>query len=70
MTTSYTSRTKPTTSYTSRPKFIKWLDYFRYNDGATDNIVCTPDWDKITFISKSGSEQIDYWTQYTTRPVI
>lgn len=70
MTTAYTARTVPTTEYTARPSFVKWLDYFRYNDGVADNIVCTPAWDRITFISKSGFQEIDYWTQYSTRPVI
>lgn len=70
MATPYTTRPVVTTDYTVRPSFTKWIDYFRFNDWVSDNIFCDNEWNRITFISKSWFEPIDYWTQYTTRPVI
>lgn len=70
MATVWSNRTKPTTTRTGRPKFIKWIDYFRYSDQVDTQTLFDPDGNRMTFISNSWFESIDMWTQRTPRESI
>ena len=67
MPTTYTSRTRPSTSRTGRPKSTIWIDYFRYSDQSDIQTLYDNNWNRMTFISSSWFEEIDNKTQWTPR---
>jgi hypothetical protein len=70
MATERTGRTPVATERTGRTPSTKWVDYFRYSDQVDIQTLFDPDGNRMTFISSSGFEEIDFWTQREARPSI
>lgn len=70
MATERTGRTKPSTTWSARPKFTKWIDYLFWNNQWTNAIVQDENWENISIFADSWYELIDSWTEYTTRTKI
>jgi len=60
MTTERTGRTPVTTERTGRTSSTKRVDYFRYSDQVDTQTLYDPDGNRMTFISNSGFESVDF----------
>jgi hypothetical protein len=67
MATTYTPRTRPTTTYTARPRLTKWIDYLFGDNQGVEAIVQDQDWNDISIFADTWYEQVTSWASRTGR---